>query len=194
MNPLEEIYPNRFFSRRNSLNWRAKFVCEAVRDVLAPVSVIDVGCAIGDLVKRFLALGIDAYGLEGSRGCLPYLEVESDRVFIEDLRLPIDVGRYDLAICFEVAEHIEPEYADQFLANLTGMSDRVLMSAAPPFQGGHYHVNCQPQEYWTEKMAALGFAPDTGIVEAIKQRLAPWQNKPGIKAYYQNLLYFERAQ
>ena len=31
------------------------------------------------------------------------------------------------------------------------------MSAAPPGAGGHYHVNCQPAEYWIERMQYLGY-------------------------------------
>ena len=36
------------------------------------------------------------------------------------------------------------------------------MTHAVPGQGGHHHVNCQPSEYWIERIEALGysFLPD----------------------------------
>jgi len=192
MIPLEEIYGDRFFRKRNSLNWRAKIICEAVWGELRPASVIDVGCAIGDLVAGFLEIGIGAYGLEGSSAAEPYLEVDRDLVYFDDLREPIEMDPFGLVTCFEVAEHIEPKHADQFVKNLAGMSDRLLLSIAPPGQGGHYHVNCRPIEYWIDKFNPLGYAPDVEVATRIKDRLAPWKSKPGIKAIYQNLAYFER--
>ena len=33
----------------------------------------------------------------------------------------------------------------------------VAITHALPGQGGHHHVNCQPAEYWIEKMAARGY-------------------------------------
>ena len=193
MKPLDEIYKPGFFKRRDSLSWRAPIICGPVIETLWPKSVIDVGCAIGDLVEYFLEKGLDAYGLEGTENIIPWLKISQWRLYFKDLRTEIDLGKkFDLVTCFEVFEHIEPEYADILLANLTGMSDRLLISAAPPGQGGHYHVNCQPMVYWIEKFDNLGYKPDTGVVADIRKRLAPWKHKPGVKAIYQNLAYFER--
>lgn len=193
MKPLDEIYKPGFFKRRDSLSWRAPIICEPVIEILWPESVIDVGCAIGDLVEYFLEKGLDAYGLEGTENIIPWLKISQWRMHFKDLRTEIDLGRkFDLVTCFEVFEHIEPEYADMLLKNLSGMSDRLLVSAAPPGQGGHYHVNCQPITYWDEKLDHLGYKPDTNIVTKIRERLAPWKKKPGILAIYQNLAYYER--
>jgi len=193
MKPLDEIYKPGFFKRRDSLSWRAPIICEPVIEILRPGSVIDVGCAIGDLVEYFLEKELDAYGLEGTENIIPWLKISQWRLYFKDLRTEIDLEKkFDLVTCFEVFEHIEPEYADILLANLTRMSDRLLISAAPPGQGGHYHVNCQPIIYWIEKFAKLGYRPDMCIVADIRERLAPWKHKPGVKAIYQNLAYFER--
>lgn len=192
---LEKAYNRSFFGRRYKFNWRAPIVCGAIRDVLSPSSVIDVGCATGDLVAEFIAMGLDAYGMEGSKACLPFLECNAGRIFFMDLRQPISLtGRYNLAICLEVAEHIELEFAHQFVQNLVQLSDEVLMSAAPPGQGGHHHVNCQPPAYWQSKFMIHSYRRMVRVEEQIKELLAPWQKKPGIKAYYQNLLYFERRR
>lgn len=168
-------------------------IYSAVEETLGPTSLIDVGCAIGDLVDVFLFHGVDAYGLEGTDNVAPWSLIPPARMHYHDLRMPIDLDRtFDLVTCFEVLEHIEPECSDMLLKNLTGMSNKLLVSAAPPGQGGHYHVNCQPIEYWDEKLASLGYEPDLNIVKEIQNKLAPWRKKPGILAIYQNLAYYEK--
>lgn len=194
MQPLEKIYGPRFFARRHRLNWRAPIVCKAIRDVLAPKSIIDVGCATGDLVAEFVIQGVQAFGIEGSTACLQHLECSASRLFLFDIRYPLPkgIGRYDLALCLEVAEHIEPEYAHQLIQNLGLLSGRILISAAPPGQGGHYHVNCRPPEYWVELFCIHAFKRVQCIERQIKQAWEPLRKKPGIKAYYENSMYFER--
>jgi hypothetical protein len=192
---IDEIYPPRFFARRYKLNWRAPIVCNAVIDVLKPGNIIDVGCATGDLVAEYVRRAVDAYGLEGASNSEDFLECSPDLVFFCDLRQPIHLSvRFDLATCFEVAEHIEKEFTEQFIENLMSLSDKILMSAAPPFQEGHHHVNCQPQEYWVDLFRVKGYARKREIEDQIKMQWEPWRNKQGIKAYFQNLLYFERLE
>ena len=195
MIPLEDIYKESFFKRRNSLEWRAEPVCKAIAEIIKPESIIEVGCAIGDLIKGFDKLKIVCYGVEGSKKVIPYLLVEKDRVIIKDLRLPLNLGMYfDLVVCLEVAEHIEPEYTDQFISNLCSLSKNILMSAAPPGQDGHYHVNCQPNNYWEFKFASLGYIRQPHTEEKIKTYWEPWAKKKGMKAYYDNLLFFRRLR
>jgi len=210
MIPLEETYSGRFFRTRHKLHWRAPHICGVIKDIFSPKSVIDVGCATGDLVKGFIDLGIDAYGIEGSKEVLPYLvriDTSPDsrfvegfneltlNIFIKDLRKPIDMSpaKFGLVTCFEVAEHVEPEFADQFIDNITNLSDKILMSYAEPGQKGHSHVNCQPFEYWFIKFTVKGYFYDHMMVEAIQKGLEPWRNKDGIKALFKHkLVYFER--
>jgi len=193
MKSVGEIYGPRFFARRCSLNWRPKIVCTAISNVLKPKSVIDVGCAIGDYVQYWESvLGVKAHGIEGSPYAAPYFV--SDKVIVADVRKEIVRIWADLVTCLEVLEHIEIEYIDNFLSNMIPMSDRFLVSAAPPGQGGHYHVNCQPREYWVKKMKDLGFCYDESIVEEVRKEMEPWKHKKEIRAYYNNLLYFERER
>jgi hypothetical protein len=69
------------------------------------------------------------------------------------LSQPLDLNRrFDLVWCFEVAEHIHPDYVETFLDSLVRHSDTVAMSAAPPGQGGEGHFNEQPWSYWIAKL------------------------------------------
>jgi hypothetical protein len=192
MKPLEEIYKGRFFARRDSLIWRAEPVCEAINTAIGPKSVMDVGCAIGDFVHYWENnLNVEAYGIEGSENAREYFL--SEKIFVFDLREEIKLNfSVDLVTCFEVAEHIEPEYADRFLTNLAGMSAKIVMSAASPGQGGHYHVNCQPSEYWLDRMAHLGYYYDESVVHMIRTLWEPWRKKKEMSSYIKNLFYFER--
>ena len=191
MKPLEEIYGPKFFARRDKLLWRAEIMCNAINDVFEPESVMDVGCGIGEYVQYFHNnLGIEANGIEGSEACHPYLV--SENVYIIDMRIEFNIRICsDLAVCFEVLEHIEEEYSDIFVKNLTNLSDRILVSAAPPGAGGHHHVNCQPQSYWIEKFLKFGYIYDEGKTLLIRAALQPWSHRKEL--YHNNLLYFAKG-
>ena len=194
MEPLKEIYKGRFFARRNSLIWRAEPVCTAINTAIGPKSVIDVGCAIGDFVHYWKNnLNVEAYGIEGSESAREYFL--TDKIFILDLREEIKLNfSVDLVTCFEVFEHVEPEYTDQMLQNLAGMSNKILASAAEPGAKGHHHVNCQPRDYWIERMNHLGYGHNDTIVHMIRTLWEPWRKKKEMGSYYRNLFYFERKE
>lgn len=193
MKPLEDIYKASFFKNRHKLSWRVPYVCDGIIKVLRPKTVIDIGCGIGDYVKGFEERGALSFGLEGNENVLPYLVISENSVFIKDLRRPVYLSRFDLVVCFEVLEHIEPEYADMLVNNLIGLSDRILVSAAPPGQGGHYHVNCQPKEYWEDAFITHGYRRMLNIEHSIREQWAPVKHRKEMSAYYNNLLYFQKT-
>ena len=201
MKPLDKIYNGTFFKTRKSLAWRAPIVCNAIAAVIYPETIIDIGCAVGDLIVGFTKIGVDAWGLEGAGMAFQYLMCPKERVVQHDLRdrclsLPIEFPKkFDAVVCFEVAEHIEPEYADTFVWNLQSLARKwIIMSAAPPGQGGDYHVNCQKSEYWDEKIRQYGFKMDWASWDMIRKLWIPFRDKKGIKAYYNNLLIFQRSE
>lgn len=202
MRPLEDIYKKTFFGRRDKLAWRVPIVCDAVINtytLIPGASIIDVGCAIGDFVDGFYERGYKARGIEGSINASPHIlpRVKS-KVFFHDLRYPVSFNKFlsntkfDLCICLEVAEHIEPEWADQFVDNLCYLSSRVLVSAAPEGQKGHYHVNCQSASYWEAKFSARGYQRKKTLEWRWQNELRPNCSKKGINAYFANTLIFER--
>lgn len=195
MYDLDKAYSKKFFNQRKSLAWRVPTVVSAIEDVLHPTSVIDVGCGNADLLKGF-SPNCKKFGLEGTHNAIDAIGKHDDiYVFIRDLRKPLDdflLHKADLAICFEVAEHVEPEYADVFVDNLCGLSDRILMTAAPPGQGGRYHVNCRPFAYWFYKFTSRGYRAVPAVSMMLQSQWEPWRHKKGIKAYYNNLMYWER--
>lgn len=191
MKPLEEIYGPKFFARRDKLLWRATIICPAIKGVFNPESVIDVGCGIGEYVQYFNEeMNIQADGIEGSEASRPYLM--SEKIAILDMRVKQNVRlRSDLVVCFEVLEHIEAEYSDIFIENLTRLSDQILVSAAPPGAGGHHHVNCQPQKYWINKFMKFNYGYDEVLTCAIQDALKPWKHRKEL--YHNNLMHFAKG-
>lgn len=203
MYDLDKAYTRSFFKMRPRLSWRIPIVCNAIITALHPHSVVDVGCGCGGYVKGFLDRGISACGIEGSKNCLDYLLVDKKYIKIRDIRYPrqliIEPKRhiklFSLALCLEVAEHIEEEFVDTFIHNLKHLSDEILMSAAPPGQGGLKHVNCQPKQYWIEKMAA-GDNPyiyDKESTELVKSKFTHLYRRE-VLVYYNNLMFFKKEK
>lgn len=194
MKELSEIYGKEFFSARRKVHWRAPIVVGAIRKVLNPESVVDVGCSTADLVREWNRNLIPAVGIEGDNSCLEF--AVTDKIVIQDLRiLNKPIGWFDLCTSFEVAEHIEPEYASRFSANLVNLSDRLLISAAPPGQGGTYHVNCKSLSYWQEIFSSFGYIHNEDVVTKIREELEQTSNIRNwpIKVIHKNLSFFEKT-
>lgn len=194
VNPLDAMYKPGFFKNRHKLAWRAPIVCEAIVELLNPKSVVDLGCGVGDLVQGFLDLGIDAMGLEGTENVGSFLMIPKEKIVFADLCYPLFLTRkFDLTLCLEVAEHIEEKYVDPFCNNIVKMTKRhIVLTAAPPGQLGHFHVNLQYPKYWIEKFLRYGFLRQIAIEEKLRSKWENWKSKPGILAYYQNIMVFEK--
>lgn len=188
----EKVYGDGFFRKRGYLRWRAPLVCGTIAERWAFDSVMDVGCGNGDLVAGFAALGKDSYGLEGSSACLPYAECPRERVEIHDLRRPIPAEhrRYDLVTCFEVGEHLEPEFGGVFIDNLCALSDQLVTSISG--DGGRYHLHVHSRAWWTRKFEKRGYTRDLARELDLLQAWVPFWRKTGVRCYVENLICFIR--
>ena len=76
-----------------------------------PKSVLDIGCAKGYLVKSFLDLGINAYGVDISayaiNSSLPEVRSRLKLCDIEQEKLPFNDNSFDVVIMTEVIEHLK---------------------------------------------------------------------------------------
>lgn len=163
MNDLATIYDLDWY-RNDFRDLEGEF--DAAGQVLAemfnPVTAIDVGCGPGMLVRSLIARGVHAIGFDGSENAIEYARERwghEGPLWCEDLRTMDRLElAYDLVICTEVAEHVEAEHAPHLVNLLTGSgSRRIVLTAAPPGQDGHHHVNCQPAGYWVGLFEAYGY-------------------------------------
>jgi len=162
----------------------SKWFLPLLNEVIPFESLVDVGAGEGWYVRWCLENGKEAHGVEGSDAALER-SVAGGFMRKQDLRVPFRlVKKYDLCLSLEVAEHIEEEYAPVFVESLCSLSDTVVMTAAPPGQGGLMHCNEQPKSYWVSLFRKQGFWPDwecvlklrEGIAAAIQNReyVTPW--------------------
>ncbi|HNW45391.1 MAG TPA: class I SAM-dependent methyltransferase [Elusimicrobiales bacterium] len=171
MKDLAAIYAPSFFREWGPSNHAyvdsAKTITDAIFAQFRPRRLADLGCGTGVYSSLFAAKGAAVLALDG---VLPPAEHSFPvEIEVRDLTEPFENswGAFDLALCLEVAEHIPEDLLPAFLKNITAFSDTLLLSAAPPNQGGHHHVNEQPRRYWVRRLKDHGFAydrPATGLL------------------------------
>jgi SAM-dependent methyltransferase len=153
-----------------------------------PRSILDVGCGVGTWLKVATDLGVqDCYGVDGVDVSKKFL-LSGNRFTQQDLTKTWDLHRkFDLAICLEVAEHLDEAYAGNLIEALANHSDLVLFSAACPGQEGQHHVNCQWPAYWQGLFNDRGYVCDDSLRWRIwdDSRIEPW--------YRQNIFVARRA-
>lgn len=196
MKKVKDTYKGGFFKNRHRLSWRAPFIVNALIETFnlnRSHTIIDAGCAIGDYVKEFEDQGFTTYGLEGSESAKPFFV--SKNISVLDLREPISEEHfgYSLAFSLEVAEHIEPQFSRTYIENLTKLSNTILITAAPPGQKGHGHVNCQTKGWWESEFKIFGYARHKELEQKFSEKLASVSHRKEINVYAKNVIVFKEV-
>lgn len=168
----------------------AQTVAITLRGWFSIDSLLDVGCAKGTWLSVWRDEGVqDIQGVDGDYVDRNMLAIPADRFSARDLSHPFDFSRrFDLVQSLEVAEHIPAAAADIFVDNLVRhASGLILFSAAPPGQGGEFHVNEQSYDYWRQKFAAHGYV----ACDCLRPRLAG-NGQISFWYRYNTLLYVQR--
>jgi len=186
---MQQSYSKVFYDwQRTGSHRSAEKILPIVFDAVAPKTVVDVGCGVGPWLDVARNLGASVVGFEGewatSLGpAYPGLEIR-----VADLEQPLKVDQtFDLAMTVEVAEHLSPERADSFVADLVKLAPHVLFSAAVPGQGGNNHVNEQWQSYWADRFAAHGYGPRDIV------RPKVWNDRRVAYWYRQNVILYSKG-
>lgn len=135
-------------------------VWQEMIDEYGITSVVDIGCGSGHNLLWFKNKGIRCLGVDGHSLAVTATKDKGVFAIVNDYTLSSALNEpYDLAICTEFSEHVEAQYEYLWLEDLARCK-YVLFTHALPNQGGYHHVNEQTQEYWIERFAMYGFAPD----------------------------------
>lgn len=141
---------------------------ESARRILPPLvtlfnaqSLVEVGCGNAHWTQAGIDAGATDYCVvDGPWNNRDHLLVDRARFVEARLETPLQLGRrFDLAICLEVAEHVEGGSARVLVESLCQAADVVVFGAAIPLQGGFGHINEQWPSYWRAHFEALGYQP-----------------------------------
>lgn len=182
-------YTKDFYAARDAGSLSsATTVLEILFRQFKPRTVVDIGCGHGTWLAAAETLG--STRLKGIDG--PWI-TKSDliRPSIEFACVDFESGfsaggPFDLCISVEVAEHVSPARAGEFVKTLCDTSDIVVFSAAIPGQGGTHHVNEQWQSHWIRLFDAHDYACHDIFRPAIwDKEIVDWW-------YRQNTFLFKR--
>jgi len=155
---------------------------------IKPYSICDIGCGEGHLIKYFHdKYRIDVTGIDG----LPENKANADpsirgKIIIHDYTsgwgplVPVDMN-----ISCEFVEHVEEQYAGNYLLQFCNCNV-LVMTHALPRQPGHHHVNCKPDSYWIALMNAFGF--ELSVLTCQYRKLAHDRGK----VLWETILIFEK--
>ena len=152
---------------------------------------VDVGAGSGAYAAEAQRLGRQTVAFEYSRFGRLVARGQGVDARPFDLRareVPDVDRRFDLAYCFEVAEHLERALGDELVRFCASQAPLVIFTAAPPGQGGTGHKNEQPRSYWIGRFGAHGMRYD----EEISRKLADGFRRENVRSWWlgENVMAF----
>lgn len=189
----EDLYSAEYYAGVDAEASRsAPTIVACILSEFAPKRVIDLGCGTGAVLSEFRSKGVSGFGLEYSAAALTICQQRGLDVHPFDIEADQsqEFGRFDVAICFEVAEHVSARFADRLVDLLVQFAPCVIFTAATPGQGGGAdHVNEQPHEYWIAKFDKHGYR----LLKEMSERWRhEWEQARVTDFYAKNVMIFEK--
>src|SRR5690242_12854298 len=130
-------------------------IAEAIMRQYAPASIIEFGCGNGELTKALSKKGASITAIDGyahpnfnNHDNISFFKIDLNNSVVLKKFLATQNQKFDVAICMEVAEHLNPDVTESLIDSLTSSADVVIFSAAIPGQGGEGHINCRNRVFW----------------------------------------------
>ena len=125
-------------------------------------SVLEIGTGGGEITTQFHQNSLDYIAIEGTLAGVEKLKsvgIDPNNIIKANIKFFNGVDRkFDITMCTEVAEHIEPWFASKVVENCVRSTDVVWFSAAPGNEPAHYHhINEVPMQAWDNIFAHFGF-------------------------------------
>lgn len=175
---MGHIYQDSFFNYIDLSSSRsAQHFVRMVEFPFEITTVLDVGCGRGAWLAEWKKVNKVIFGVDGAYVDVQNLLIPTENFAHQDISQSFSLNsRFDLVQCLEVAEHLKAEDSDTLVENLVKHGDVILFSAAIPGQGGEFHVNEQPLNYWVEKFEKQGYECFDFIRSKIanEKMIEPW--------------------
>lgn len=154
------------------------------------LKTVDLGTGKGHLVRSFLDIGVEAYGIDGSLNPLRQEVCGRERLAVCDLSKPLNDERlkkaFHFTTSFELFEHIHRTHEDVFLRNLVYLSDYHVASINVDGWPGvvSNHCNIKHPCCWMELFRKYNI--DVEVIGGAPKAApdASWRNKPVIPVKY----------
>lgn len=167
---MTSLYQRWRQARGMAANPAARIICNVIKELFTPKTVLDVGCGDGSFLREFpdsITYGVDQHPYDFPHGFQHYHKIDLEGFY----KLP----KADLALCLETAEHLSVEAGKYLVNRLCESSPVVVFGAAIPFQGGYGHKNEQWQSYWAELFAWRRYQPYDYLRKVLwNANVPPW--------------------
>jgi predicted TPR repeat methyltransferase len=172
---LKNYFDKDYFESHNKSNYGSycdfpffRDVARFIYDTITPSSVLEFGCARGFIIKWLRRLGVDAHGVDISEYAIstspeevkPYLE-------LGDITNYVPQRQYDLVLCLETIEHVEPIDSLKVAKCLYDCTREYCLISTPlthkegtndnDKDNDHSHVNIHTKDYWVNIFKRVGF-------------------------------------
>ena len=147
-------------------------------------SFLDIGCGPGGMVELAYTNKLKALGIDGDYTLSRF---DKSKFIIHDFTIgPAPVNDiFDVGWSVEFVEHVYEKYIPNYVQAMKKCKN-LIITYAPPGWPGHHHVNCQPEEYWIEKLAEYGLSYDATLTEELREVSTMNYPKKAKKAFVRN--------
>lgn len=160
---MHKYYTSSYFNSE-IFDYNYSIIAQAIINEYQPKRVIEFGCGNGELSKALSNAGVEVTAID-AYSTPNFTEYENINFYQVDLNdtdavmdlLKVTSTKFDLSICMEVAEHLNPDISEFLIQSLTSVADVVVFSAAIPEQDGDGHINCRDRYFWHEQFEKNNF-------------------------------------
>ena len=189
----DEVYGDDYYEMIDSTTGKsAGIMAQSIVEHLQPETVIDLGCGPGNLLEELEALHVSARGVEFAKAALAFCRERGLDVlsidFTDPEALAEPLGRFDLAICTEVAIQLPPEAAKNLIHYLCRHADTVLFSS-PPCARERLPKSPQTAQYWVGEFAGQNFSLDEELSKLFQIQ---WREKGTAAWFHREPMVFRR--